>query len=741
MVIIKNTGVLLAASALSFGLFATVTNASTLQEQEERVQIKIATTETVVSKSELIKKFKAVFPNKFNFLTENDFHMRSGGHRFQNDDIIRYDLSFHKTINGKSIHGNITFAGENFEVENFYYQPVNVKDALFPAKVSKDAAKNIASDFIKKFTGGDNYQLDTDSNGYFTNRILTEPIAYSFSFVRTANQVAIADQSIHITVLGNGEVTNFYRMPVTEGPFTFDDAKLSKDKNEMLEQVKKNLSVNLQYQVNYDYESSEADVQLVYKPSSTIMGVHAHTGKWQTANNFSAELPKEPKIEFITSSPLKPKQDGITLEEAKKLAEQLLKVDSDKIKLNIQSIDERENNGQPVFSIEYMYEYRNGGSGTNLEINKLTGEIIQYSDMKNELLAQYSEGKTNENTISVEQAKAQAIKYLKEWAPSNLHNYAKPIAEPQYDKNSRIYSITFPRIVNGLVVEGDQISVSIAADGSLNNLNVHSPKVDNWPSKDKAIAVDKAKAIYEEALNLKLQYVRLDNNDKHYNLVYAPVLNDNSSSYIDATTGELKSFNNNATSSETISHPWAEQELNYLIHAKIIDIKDSKTFNANASVSSGEALKVILKSLTYFYPSNNNEQGEMNQSFDNIDPKHPLYQVVERAVTIGILDPENQSFNPDTPITREELAVWYIRLLGFEQLAKHTDLYNVDYADAAKVRAEYKGYVAIANALELLTTDKNNFNPNREVTYAELAVSTIRLAYELSEKGTRLNYY
>ena len=53
--------------------------------------------------------------------------------------------------------------------------------------------------------------------------------------------------------------------------------------------------------------------------------------------------------------------------------------------------------------------------------------------------------------------------------------------------------------------------------------------------------------------------------------------------------------------STVISHPWAEEELNYLINAKILDVKDSKNFNGDASVSKGEAIKIIMNSLTYFY--------------------------------------------------------------------------------------------------------------------------------------------
>ena len=79
----------------------------------------------------------------FDFLTNSDFHM-GGSHYYPNDDKLRYDLSFNKTINGKQLYGNVVFVGEKLEIEQFYYQPANAAEALFPAKTSKEDARKIA---------------------------------------------------------------------------------------------------------------------------------------------------------------------------------------------------------------------------------------------------------------------------------------------------------------------------------------------------------------------------------------------------------------------------------------------------------------------------------------------------------------------------------------------------------------------------------------------------------------------
>ncbi|MFC5603326.1 YcdB/YcdC domain-containing protein [Sporosarcina koreensis] len=743
MASLKKLGMVFTSSVLSLGMFASFANASTtLNGQPEKVRIQVAATDTLITKEELIKKFRKLFPNRFDFLTNSDFQV-SSSHIFPEDATVRHDLYFNKTINGKRVYGNIGFVGEELDVEYFSYQPPNVTDALFPAKVSKEEARKIADEFMKKFLDGKDYQLETDTYNYYPQQILTEPVRYSFSFARTKNQVSIADQRMEVSVLGNGEVVSFYKMFSQSASSTFDDVKQVKDKGEMLKKVKENLSVDLNYQINYDYQTGNRSVELVYKPTAKLQGVEASTGNWMSAKGYSKDFPGKTKIEPITAKPLPAKQGGITVEEAKKIAEKFLAIDSDKITLRIESIQEMENyNGQAVIYVQYMYQHANGGSGSSLEINKNTGEIIQYYNMVDYLLSEIGENPKKENTITQEKALTQAVKYAKEWIPSYLHNYAMPIEEPYFDERMGSYQFVFPRIVNGIVVNGDQINVGIAADGSLYSLSVNYQKIENWPSSDARISEKEAKTIFEKALSLKLTYLKHGENIKenHYDLVYLPVFNEEPFTYVNAATGE---WNNlfGIKNSIKVSHPWAEEELNYLINAKMINVKDVKNFDGNAAISKGEALKVLMNSLTYFYYGGYYfGQEEMNQTFDNIDPKHPLYQEIERAVEAGILKTNSKSFDVDAPVTREELSVWMIRVLGLEQAAKNSSIFKLGFADAGKVKSANAGYVALANSMGLVKAEQNRFNPSREVSYAELAVSTIRLAHAIAESGRGLRY-
>ncbi|KMY29933.1 hypothetical protein ACZ11_17515 [Lysinibacillus xylanilyticus] len=741
MVNLKKLGIILTSTAFSVSVLSPMAQASAnVKEPQERVAIQIASTETKVTKNMLIKQLNTLFPGKFNFVTEKDFSMGQG-HYFNDDKTVRYDLSFHKVINGKDVYGGFTFKGEDLELENFYYQPANIADALYPVKYSEGDAKKIAQDFLKKLPNTANYKLREDNvyGDFNFNRPLSEPITYSFSYSPTHNGVPLSNQFIDITVLANGEVTSMYRNTESTSKATFDNLDQKKNESDILAQVRENLSIDLRYMIDYNYQTGESIAKLVYMPPTSFNGVHAINGQWQTMKGFTSEVPKTKSVEKLASQPLEPRKKGITLAEVEELAKSFLKVDSDKVKLQLESVDERENeNGETIYSVNYMYQSGNHGYGSSFEVNKATGEVINYWDVRRE----FNEKDNKVEPISKDAALAKAIDYLKEWAPSYIHNYSKPIEDTVYDKQEKQYYFSFPRIVNGIAVVGDEISVGISADGKLSALNVSNRKVDNWPSVNKAVPADKAKATFSKGLKLELQYAKQDGEDNHhYDLVYSPVYNGSLFNSIDATTGEWLQKVDDSKEKPAISHPTAGGELTYLLRQNVLEVKDPAHFNADTAVTKGEALKILVKSLTYGYDYGPYGRDDDTQSFNNIDKNHPLYGTVEQAVRMGILQPANQ-FAVDTTLTRQELAEWLVRVLNLESAAKHSDIYKLNFADASSIDKAYAGYIALASAMGLIDAQQNKkFNPTEKVTYADLAISTVRLAKAINEENSGRRYY
>ncbi|MGY3189139.1 YcdB/YcdC domain-containing protein [Lysinibacillus sp. TE18511] len=732
----KKLGIILTSTAFSVGVLSPMAQASAnVKESPERVAIQVDSKETKVTKSMLVKQVQTLFGDKFNFVTENDFNMGQG-HYYNDDKTVRYELFFHKTIDGKDIYGGFTFKGDDLELENFHYQPANVADAIYPAKYSKAEAKKVAEDFLKKMPNTANYKLREDLmyDDFGFSRPISEPISYSFTYSPTHNGVPFSDESMHIEVLANGEIVGMYRNTESTSKATFDSLEQKKSEADILAQIRENLSVELRYYIDYSYGTDEAIAKLVYVPTN-FMGVNALNGQWQTMNGFTSQVPKTKGVEKLSAQPLEPRKKNITLAEVEELAQSLLKVDSDKVKLRIESIDEIENeNGETIYSVNYSYDYGNRGVGASFEVNKATGELINFWNISDEAL----EKDDKVEPISKDAALEKALGYVKEWAPSYIHNYSKPIEEPIYDKNSKQYYFSFPRIVNGIAVVGDEISVNIGADGKLQGLNVSNHKVDNWPSVNKAVSADKVKAMYSDDAKLNLQYAKQDGEgNSHYNLVYSPVYNGSLFNVVDATTGEWLHKIDDSKELPAISHPTAGGELTYLLRQNVLDVKDPANFNADTAVTKGEALKILVKSLSWGHDYG---RGNDKQSFKNIDKKHPLYGTVEQAVSMGMLQPADQ-FAEDATLTRQELAEWLVRVLDLEKVAKHSDIYKLNFTDAGSIDPAYAGYVALVSAMGLMDAQQNKFNATEKVTYADLAVSTVRLAKAVNENNSSRNYW
>ena len=737
---LKKVGVLSLSAALSLSVFSSQVSASDLPNQNKEKQIiTIASVDSEVNKETLIKKLKQLFPGRFDFLTSKDFYFNTG-HRYSEDDesIIRYNLSFNKDYDGKQVYGGIEFVGEELELQSFYYSPLDYKDAIFPAKVTEKKALEIAKEFLDSQFPNLSYQLNSDDLNYYPIPMnLTEPISYRFQFERLENDIPVMGQSTNVTVLGNGEITEVYSGDFQKSKATYDENNPILNAESALKKLKADLDVTLQYMVNYDYRGEETQVKLVYGVEPQVNAIHAKDGKWLVGREFTDKLPQLNNIKMLTNKPINTTAKPITENDAKEIAKKLLRPGNDDIKLRIQEVSEQENDylGRSIYSVNYMYESRNSGNGASIEIDKNTGEVISFYDISDDVFG-YDPSDKDKAGLTYTQAVAKALEKIKEFSPSIMHEYSYPINNElnklEQDRDETF--LTFPRVKNGIIVSGDSIQVSIKKDGSLRRYSVQSPVVKEWPSIDKAVAKEKALQDYLDQLDAKLAYTKVDYEKNHYSLVYFREFA-NQFHYYNAITGEWESqsyYTVDPGTSVEISHPTAEQELNYLIKAGIIKVDDPDTFNADAPLTKGKALDVLMKSIANYYELERVEYQD-KETFSNIDKDHEYYSVIELAAQQKIIDTEQDTFSVDENISNEELAYWYIRALGLDLAAKHSDIYTLSFKDSDLIQKKYTGYVALANQLGLFNVKYKLFNPSHEVTLAELAVANIKLAKLIGE--------
>ncbi|WP_025025425.1 PepSY1/2 domain-containing protein [Caldalkalibacillus mannanilyticus] len=693
-----------------------------------------------IPKAQLVKRVHELFPNQFTFLDEADFRVELGNHfrygGFKEEES--HGLYFHKeTSKGNYAYGSFGFVGSDLQLISFHYTNSDVKDAFYPAKVSKDQAKELAQAFVNKVNKGTKYEVvDSEFDYHYqANKTLTEPIRYGFSIEKIQNEVPVRGLGGNIEVLGNGEIVGFWSS-AHSSKLNFEPKNNLIGAEKALEQIKENLNLELRYVSEFDYRKNEGNVYLSYVPIPGIGGVQATSGKWYVDGKFMDSLPAVEKVKMLSETKKDVKTKAITKNEAKKMAEELLKTDREGINLVIQGVNEHTNHlNQTVYSVEYMYEAKNSGRGSSIQFNKNTGEILYFHNVN--LNDFYVDSKAPEVKLSYDEALKKAAAYVEKYAPSSMHTYAYPSGETEPEEYYNSYLISFPRVENGIEFVGDEISVFVSAeDGSMQGFNNLSTDYKELPSPEKVVDVEVAKAAFFENLELKLVYANEWSKDKKndYKLVYE-MNHSPKASYFNAVSGkwEAPTFALPVTQEEsekpTIKHAWAEDELNFMLEAKILTIKDKESFNPDAVVTKGQALEILMKSLTRFWEGHSYYRGEEPKAtFDNIGVDHPLFEVVDRAVQMGILDSTEKTFDLEAKLTREELAAWYVKALRLHEVAKHSQIYHVEFKDADKIDPKYKGHVAIASAFGILTGANEKFSPTQEVTIAQMAVATFRMA-------------
>lgn len=726
----KQIGVLLSSMVLTVGLLAPSVSATV--NTNETLPIQVAQKNIKVTKKDLINRLRELFPKDYTNITDKEFSFHTG-YSDPGNTKLRYELYFSKEKNGKYTHGSFTFVGDELQLEQFYYQPKTSKDALFPAKYSKEEAQKIADKLLKQLNPNSSYQLDTTNYNYYTTVNLAEPVSYHFNYVNTKSDYKVASQSISINVLGDGTVTSYFKLFDQHKEYTYDDPAKIKSEKEIKTAYQNQLNAQLAYKIETD-EHTGTSARLIYIPNTTnTFGIHALTGQWLTAEGMSTTI-KPLVMEPIVSEPLTVEKVDLSVEDAQALAEKLLAIDKEGVTLNIYSIEETTTStGKAAYTIHYQYEYKDGSSGTSLEIDKETGEIINFMNIKDALVEVKKDVSTP--VLTQQQVVDKAIQYVKEWAPSVAHLYATPTMQYLNNENNGTYYLSLPRVENGLIVVGDYSYIQIdAVTGELLGLTVNAVDLDEWPESTNVIPSNDATEMFKNELKFELQYVMYPNigSDAHNSLVYHPIFKYNMYDEIDASTGEWLDPNGQTLSEKPIiKHPTAEEELNYLIQTGILEV--DKKFNPDASVTKEEAIKVLMKAFTYmdYYPQPDADTAE--PAFKDIPADHKLYPYITQAVKIGTLEKSNGNFNGHGALTNQMLAKWSVGTLKLGKAAQYSDLYTLKFKDASKVKKEFRGYVALADALQLFEVKNNQFKPTDKVTYAQLAQITIRLAHKMHE--------
>jgi len=710
---------------------------------------KVESTEPAVSQDRAVQIAREMFPDLLegkDVDVQLDDYYVAGGSR-----IWRLDWSDPAPGGRRMEHFNIGIDADSGALASlYYYNPAaGLEGGVTP--LTEEAARQKAEEYARKYRPaefGRSRSAEREYFNYYPGGMMKN--AYTFYWERLENGIPVEGDGINVGLdLFSGRLisfnANWHRDAVFPQPGSLPEGLESK--------VLKELGFILCYQVPEGVKTNLSGVPEaipVYRLNSPGMlrispgSGEALTwdGKTIPLNQYKrfSSLP-EPATggasEGVSGTVNRPAQK-ISQAEAQKAAREFFKkigIDREVIRSGSGS------SGGSVFYDEFwnysLADEKNWQPGEqrkqiNVGIDAFTGEVRNYN-----AFTEYAEqGADSAQKITREVARGRAVDFIRLVSPEKLGQVVEERQDESYAKFGEGYSFNFVRLVNGIPFLRDGIRIYVSSSGEITDYNCdwHAVK---FPSAGGLITREEAEKVFQEKMSLKPAYffpLEGENPRPGNQPALALMFDSYRDVGIDARTGQLVAVDmmlaqpEGKPGAEIPPGHWAAAPLSVLADSGLLP---AEGFDPDGPVSRRDAVRVLMSAAEGDYSYSSSRLGSEKASFIDVSPNDRDYTVIQAAVRRGILA-KGDSFSPDQPVLREDLAVWLVRALGYGEVAEIPAKIELKAADAGQVSEKSRNYVAIAWGLGLIKGDENDlFRPVDRTTWSELASLVTRAAPRL----------
>ena len=341
---------------------------------------------------------------------------------------------------------------------------------------------------------------------------------------------------------------------------------------------------------------------------------------------------------------------------------------------------------------------------------------------------------------------------MNEHVPRFSSEYQRVVYTDKDDSLSTQVYVRYQRVYKGIPVLGAGIYVVVDGTGEVIGYGSSGYEFENKLVEDLSprINADRAKQIMVDAYRLKLIY-SFDKNRRSsdaekrplalYYVAEAKEPYAGTGRYVDAVQGiRIKD-----ELSETVrggplpaayqKHP-SSKAMQLLYDHGVIEFDDNGKIYPDKAISRLVFWKMINVSSTRYTPSSS------AAAFSDTPVGREANNILMFAVQRGwLLANPKGKFNPNTLLTREQMAVWLTSVIGYGKLSFQfsEDPVVTRLKDAGTIKD--KGAAALMLKLGLMTAGGGNFNPKAPVTLAEAAETFKRLAEKQNELDHPLYSY
>ncbi|MBL0386290.1 S-layer homology domain-containing protein [Tumebacillus sp. ITR2] len=557
--------------------------------------------------------------------------------------------------------------------------------------------------------------------------------SFNFTYVRkTADGVYVLGDRISLTMAGNGNLIS-YEIHWSNADFPKPNGTVSvADANKSYADA---LGLRLMYQ--QQYRTATPTMSLVYgtdfsqnfmfpEPLTPYL-IDAKSGKAINRNGDERKptsTVQKPIVENGPTAPT-PRNTPLTQEEAEDLL-----LSSGLLHQGDQLQDPSYQESSPTNKTWSFSVSANGSKKPtgNVFLDALTGEVISYNT--------FSVSSTSSEPAMTSDAITQkAMNLVKKLYPGRmgLFSYVTTATLPNSMKGSDGEStgVSFTYLKNGVPSQYG-LQIIFDRDGNVTNFYgqpfelLTSDKTD-YPDPSKAITLEQATSTYIQKRPLRLSYyfpILADGTQSTQPmLVWAPKDNDYPIPYVDALTNEyidtdLSQVKPSAQPTDIKDH-WAEKALTQFADRGLLDIQDGKAY-PNNEISRAEYIRLLTNFRVGLSTTD-------KPTFEDVPTNSKYFNSIETAVFLGWIA-KDKTFRPDDKISRQEAASILTRVLGYQDLAKHTEIFALPYSDGGQVASYAKGSVAILTGLGVMTGSANEFRPTGDITLAEACTAILKLS-------------
>lgn len=723
-----------------------------------KVEDKLIAAATKITKDEAIKISKEILKTYFNTeIDEKKFNcninLREDYYNRGKDNFI-WDISWNMNSTKQYFSSWASISANDGKVISININKGNAGEAPGISKITEEEAKKVAEDFIKKINPKEFKEVQLNENSAASSPY--DLYNYNFNFTRKANGITFDGNYITVQVNGaTSEVTGYNFNWDNSTQLPSKDAAIDVNKANKL--LKDNIKMNLNYRIPIDKYGQYDKIltpKLVYVPTfKDVQMVDAKDGKLINPNAAGngkvtyRDLTEKEKQEFYSKAKeVKNLDKELDRDAAEKIIKQTLKdVYGKDLEISNISYRDYQNNYEYYQSNNKAWSANFKGMGGNnynpddgfIEINAENGAVLSIRRYY------YQEKVVTKPAVSSEDAYKKAIELIGKYYPDKI----KQIKTEQsfYDqtyyingKESAIprYYLNFPRSVSGITFMENNITVSIDSEtGELFDLSCNWSNDIKFPTVTRIVSEDEAKELYSNTYSTELQYSKINVSKDtakpvfETKLVYKPVSKLNGNLYgeyinIDAVTGRPVDYsgneidNNINTFKEKVKGDKYEKELMLLAKSSIID---TKTFDSSKTATRLDLIKMLVNAKGYRpYILRDVEDLKFKSGYGKGEEN---YNYLQMAVSYNILENTEGDIDFKAELTREEVAKYLVKALGYEDLAKVNKIFVLQNKDSNEVDQNLKGYVSIVEGLNLMELKDGNFKPKEKTTMLDLAIS------------------